>query len=360
MAVQRVQIPISFQYLDASTPKLLIPVPTGTTVAVFDRNTAAPATVYSAATAGTIVSPLQTDSSGAVNGWVVEGSYTFSVIANAGASPPYGGVTIAWDAARGDGVEAIYPGTVTSAHLNSALTPFLLSPGMMLDFAGGTAPAGYVLCNGASYSTTGTMAALFAVIGYTFGGSGPNFNVPDYRGRTSVGTGTGIGGGASGTGKPAGGNALTARARSDWYGDETHLLTSVEMAVHNHTVVDPTHAHSVYDPGHQHYASGTTGGSSALHNHTNGSATPFYASGGAGDYNRYSSLNSLAVAPYFFTTGWVTSDHSHAFSNYSDVRGTGVSYGGSATGVSVVNNVTNLNAYPIRQPYMVLNKIIKL
>ena len=45
-----------------------------------------------------------------------------------------------------------------------------------------TVPTGYVKCNGASYSTSGTYAGLFAVIGYTYGGSGSSFNVPDLRG----------------------------------------------------------------------------------------------------------------------------------------------------------------------------------
>ena len=40
---------------------------------------------------------------------------------------------------------------------------------------------GWLLCNGASYSTT-TYANLFAIIGYTYGGSGANFNVPNYQG----------------------------------------------------------------------------------------------------------------------------------------------------------------------------------
>ena len=38
-------------------------------------------------------------------------------------------------------------------------------------------PKGWLLCNGASYSQI-TYAALFAVVGTTFGGSGGNFNVP--------------------------------------------------------------------------------------------------------------------------------------------------------------------------------------
>ena len=54
--------------------------------------------------------------------------------------------------------------------------------GSVFCLAVNTVPTGYVKCNGASYSTTGTYAALFAVIGYTYGGSGSSFNVPELRG----------------------------------------------------------------------------------------------------------------------------------------------------------------------------------
>ena len=54
--------------------------------------------------------------------------------------------------------------------------------GSVFCIAANTVPTGYVKCNGASYSRTGTYAALFAVIGTTYGGSGSNFNVPDLRG----------------------------------------------------------------------------------------------------------------------------------------------------------------------------------
>jgi microcystin-dependent protein len=53
--------------------------------------------------------------------------------------------------------------------------------GAVFWFAANAAPAGYLKANGASLSTS-TYAALFAVIGYTYGGSGGNFNLPDLRG----------------------------------------------------------------------------------------------------------------------------------------------------------------------------------
>lgn len=44
------------------------------------------------------------------------------------------------------------------------------------------APTGYLLCDGTSYLAA-SYPALFAVVGYTFGGAGANFNVPDLRDR---------------------------------------------------------------------------------------------------------------------------------------------------------------------------------
>jgi microcystin-dependent protein len=55
--------------------------------------------------------------------------------------------------------------------------------GSVFCLAVNTVPTGYVKCNGASYSRTGTYAALFAVIGTTYGAvDGNHFNVPDLRG----------------------------------------------------------------------------------------------------------------------------------------------------------------------------------
>jgi len=47
----------------------------------------------------------------------------------------------------------------------------------VLTHADGSIPKGWLRCNGGSYNQI-TYAALFAVVGTTFGGSGANFNVP--------------------------------------------------------------------------------------------------------------------------------------------------------------------------------------
>ena len=55
----------------------------------------------------------------------------------------------------------------------------------------GTAPTGYLLCNGTAVSRT-TYSDLFTVVGTTFGvGDGSTtFNLPDYRDRMPIGAGT--------------------------------------------------------------------------------------------------------------------------------------------------------------------------
>jgi len=57
----------------------------------------------------------------------------------------------------------------------------LIPPGTVRLFARSSAPDGWIKANGAGLSTT-TYNSLFQAIGYTFGGSGGTFNVPDVRG----------------------------------------------------------------------------------------------------------------------------------------------------------------------------------
>ena len=64
-------------------------------------------------------------------------------------------------------------------------------PGAVIAFAGKTAPAGWLLCNGSAVSRS-SYKALFAAIGTTYGaGNGSStFNLPDLRGRVPAGAGT--------------------------------------------------------------------------------------------------------------------------------------------------------------------------
>ena len=63
--------------------------------------------------------------------------------------------------------------------------------GTIVMYGAATAPADWLLCDGASLLRAGTYADLFAVIGTTFGAAdGTHFNVPDFRGIFPRGAGT--------------------------------------------------------------------------------------------------------------------------------------------------------------------------
>ncbi len=98
-----------------------------------------------------------------------------------------------------------------------------LPVGTLVDYAASSTPTGWLLCDGAAVLRS-TYASLFAVIGVTWGvGDGSTtFNVPDFRGRTTIGSGAGTG--------------LTARTLAANGGFETHTLTSAEMPAHVHSV----------------------------------------------------------------------------------------------------------------------------
>jgi microcystin-dependent protein len=120
----------------------------------------------------------------------------------------------------------------TKSYVDTALSA-LLPSGAILDFGGTSAPAGFLLCDGSAVSRT-TYAALFTAISTTWGvGDGSTtFNLPDFRRRTSVGSG--------GTGSGTLGNAV-----GNTGGEETHTLLTAEMPSHSHSVTDPQHSHTL-------------------------------------------------------------------------------------------------------------------
>jgi hypothetical protein len=78
----------------------------------------------------------------------------------------------------------------------SSTSGFVIPVGTLMPYAGTTAPSGWVLAGGQEYSTTGTYAKLYAVIGLTYctndhggGGAcaGSIFRLPDLRGRAISG-----------------------------------------------------------------------------------------------------------------------------------------------------------------------------
>ena len=76
--------------------------------------------------------------------------------------------------------------SITKAMLVAAVQESIAPAGSILLYGGSSAPAGWLLCNGATLSTT-TYAALFAVVGYTYGGSGGNFLLPSMTNKFAFG-----------------------------------------------------------------------------------------------------------------------------------------------------------------------------
>ena len=100
--------------------------------------------------------------------------------------------------------------------------PAGLPTGALVDFAGQSAPNGFLPCDGRKVSRA-IYAALYAVIGtlYGAGDGSTTFTLPDFRRRVAVGSG--------GTG-----TTTLASAVGSTGGAETHTLTTAEIASHTH------------------------------------------------------------------------------------------------------------------------------
>jgi len=84
--------------------------------------------------------------------------------------------------------DKIEDGSITLSKLAAEVLSFILPIGTIHKYGGTAAPEGFLLCNGAAVSRA-TYAALFAVIGTSFGSGDGNttFNIPDFRGRVGAG-----------------------------------------------------------------------------------------------------------------------------------------------------------------------------
>jgi microcystin-dependent protein len=101
----------------------------------------------------------------------------------------------------------------------------MATTGVIVPFAGGILPAGWLVCDGSSLDRS-AYANLFAAIGTVWGAvDSTHFNIPDLRGRALVGQGVA----GSGTTFNLGATG----------GQETHTLTTAEIPAHNHSYTPP-------------------------------------------------------------------------------------------------------------------------
>lgn len=224
--------------------------------------------------------------------------------------------TVTPGASAGDGTSTS-PARADHAHAMPA-PPLLGITGEFRMGGWSAAPAGWLACDGSAVSRT-TYAALFAAIGTQYGaGDGVNtFNLPDFRGRGPIGSGTGAG--------------LTARTVGQTGGEENHVLSVAELAAH---------AHPVSDPGHNH---GNTGGVSAHHTHNFPSTNIITAA--PSSVGLTSSYNNAALGITGLTTSNESTDHVHGTST-------------ARTGVTTTNTGSG-TGHNNMQPFTVAMFIVK-
>jgi microcystin-dependent protein len=104
-----------------------------------------------------------------------------------------------------------------------------VNTGIVVPWGSAAIPSGFLLCDGQSVSTS-TFAALFAVIAYTYGGSGANFNVPDLRDRTIVGVSSGN---SKALAQAIGANTVTPTGNVGGNAESTTLATN-QIPSHAH------------------------------------------------------------------------------------------------------------------------------
>jgi microcystin-dependent protein len=200
-----------------------------------------------------------------------------------------------------------------TASLSASSGAVGLPPGLIFPFGGATAPAGYLVCNGASLATA-TYPALFAAIAYTYGGSGANFSLPDLQGRVPVGKGTNA--------------AVNTLNQSDG------LVVASRTPAHSHTV--PKHKHGVS-------VSGSTGDFNSNHSHNN-SAGGFFV----GTINGNANVSTGGGGYGLHTTDGRLGNHSHT-----------VTASGTAGSAADPSGDANLTSGTTSSPYLVINYIIK-
>jgi microcystin-dependent protein len=215
--------------------------------------------------------------------------------------------------------------------------------GTILDFAGPTAPDGFLICDGSAYDS-GNYPDLFAVIGTAWGGDGsPNFNVPDLRDTFTKGKGTGDNVGDSGGSANA---------------NHTHDISLSESNL-------PSHSHSI-NHGH------TINQTSRTLSHTGNSPNVSWDSHshlycvGSGGGNTLPAGNLAGGSQYFDSDQITNSDshshsvsitHTHASHNHNvSVNSHNGNSGSTGSGDSATSTQATIDNRP---PYKTVNKIIK-
>lgn len=213
------------------------------------------------------------------------------------------------------------------------------TPGMVAATISATAPAGWLLLDGSTVTGAQTLYPYLWAVAPTAWKSGASLILPDSRGRTVIGSGTGAG--------------LTARTLGATVGVESVTLSAAESGQPGFTVVQNAHNHT--QDSHNHTQSGHTH-SEGSHTHTEGGHThsetshqhsePGHTHGMDHDHGAVTSGAGSSHAHYSSLTSQTNGNHVHTVADGNVVSsGTiggnaGISIGGSSY---VTNGGTNTN-----------------
>ena len=198
--------------------------------------------------------------------------------------------------------------------------------GVISQYAGATAPSGYLLCTGQTLLAS-DYQDLFNAIGYTYGGSGSSFVIPNLQNRVPVGKGS----------------DTEFDTLGETGGEKTVTLQTTHVPSHTHTFSGTTSGES----GHTHGVAGISGlngsGSGYLALQTDGNLVWYRGNGTtwASGQGAGGSTPGMSIGGSQSTTTGGSSGHTHTYS--------GTTSAGSGSGTAH-NNL---------QPYIVLNYIIK-
>jgi microcystin-dependent protein len=229
-----------------------------------------------------------------------------------------------------------------------------LPSGMLSPYAGSSAPTGWLLCAGQTLNsiTTPEYAALWAVIGTTYGGTGSSsFNLPDLRGRVPAAL--------DNMGGTDAGRLSLANTLGTTAGTQTHLLTSAEIPAHSHpnalssnTVASSSHRHdfAIALLDNNYAAVGPNGAMNAT------------GTGQAGAYRYSNSTFTGAAASTAFsvivpTPGSTTTANATRMISYGDTNTPSAT---TTVGITNADNTGGGGAHNNMQPTILLNYIIKV
>jgi microcystin-dependent protein len=210
--------------------------------------------------------------------------------------------------------------------------------GSVAMFAGATAPVNWLICDGSSLATTGTYAGLFGIVGYTYGGAGANFNLPNLVQNFPLG---------------AGANPIGTTG-----GTFNYTLSVANMPPHTHPIEQTPHSHSAYQNAHSHVIA-TGGHNHPLHDpvHTHTYATL----GGGVNIQPGSGGNMSNTGTTGGAVSGVTIDPVGNLGGNTDTQTPGV--GVNANYANINNNATDSvgsgAAISIVPPFIAINFIIR-